>query len=226
MTSSFRVSAIIAVATAGAPLTLAAQGAPANLAGFYAFEAPIPDGVIPGSLGLARHAGGAYRGMMRWVAPNGPDSATVTQVQVDGANAMVVGENAVGRWTLRLQFAADSFSGTYEGPQTGTIRGRRLLIDPAGVYDFVAVPPGRGNISGRMRILGVPGRYWGTITADGEEPASVTSVGVDGTAVAIVASIPDQGGDTRITLQFAGDRFSGTYASPKESGTVTGQRVR
>ncbi|MBI4502114.1 MAG: hypothetical protein HY700_13255 [Gemmatimonadetes bacterium] len=223
-----RLALAAATALAAAALPVHAQSAPnqsAGLTGRYAFEAPLPDGgIIPGEIEIASVSPPA--GTVRWASPNGPDSATITQLTADGSSALVVSDNPAGRYTIHLAFVADTFSGTYDGPQSGTLHGRRVVVDPIGVYDFEAGPSGGNKVGGRLVIKVGPAGYSGTVAPDGNEPAPITKVTTEGINVLVLASIGD-GGTVTLRLKAVADSLNGTYeVSNGEGGELRSVRIR
>jgi hypothetical protein len=205
-------------------LLLGATPLAGQIAGRYAFEAPTPDVTIPGELEINGTAP-AYGGWVRWTSPAGRDSAMISRVTPEASNLTVVAENPAGRYTLRLTFASDSFTGSYEGPQSGPMHGRRMLLDPVGVYDFMAGPAEGNEQGGRLVIRGSHGAYTGTIAPDGDEPGPITSLQVRGSDLEIVAA----GGSVTVNLRLTarGDSLVGTYeVSNGQAGRFRSVRIR
>jgi hypothetical protein len=211
-----------------ASLGIVALPVHAQLAGKYSFEALNENASIPGEVEITGTAP-ALAGWIRWVSNQGPDSARINQVAQAGANVTVIGENQTGRWTLRLAFVADTFSGTYEGPASGTLHGRRANTpDISGIYDFEARSTEGKQVNGRLVVRQAGGQYTGSVAPDGNEPAPFSRFTTQGAGVVIEAGVGN-GAVVTLRLQARADSLVGTYqlsGGMMETGNFRAGKVR
>jgi hypothetical protein len=212
-----------------ATMLLASAPAAGQATGKYAFQAGTDDGSsIPGSIEITG-SGPTYGGWIRWTAGQGPDSAAITKVVQQGSDVTVIGDNPAGQWTIHMTFAADSFRGTYEGPASGPIHGRRAIsLDVTGVYDFQAGVPGGNKVGGRLVIRETAGQFSGTVAPDGGDQGQITRLTSQGSDVTIEATTTSNA-TVVLKLQARGDSLVGNYrvtAGGDDAGDFRAGRIR
>lgn len=94
-------------------------------------------------------------------------------------------------------------------------------VDPAGVYDFVAVVQGQ-EVRGTINVVAREGGYSGVITSSALPDMPITSVAVSGSRITLSAGT--QNGDVTIEFTMAGEEFTGNWSMPGDGGPVTGRR--
>lgn len=96
-------------------------------------------------------------------------------------------------------------------------------LEPAGTYAFTSTYEGQA-IAGTMVIRRTDTGYSGVVEAEsGPPPVPVYAVSVDGSTMTVFG---DTGGDDLIiTLEFAGDQFTGSWVVGFQGAEISGRKL-
>jgi hypothetical protein len=94
--------------------------------------------------------------------------------------------------------------------------------NPVGNWVFVAKPPGGGQVDGSILIKQADGKLSGAMRLAGGEEIPLVELKFEGATLSFKF---DLGGNSyAVEVKIDGDKLSGKYTSPVESGTVEGAR--
>lgn len=97
-------------------------------------------------------------------------------------------------------------------------------LDPVGTFTFSTVFQG-DSLTGEIVIRGEPGRYSGMVTpTSGPEPVEIYMARVEGQTLTVFGDAGDE--DLIITMQFTGDRYTGSWALGFDTGEIFGARLK
>lgn len=98
------------------------------------------------------------------------------------------------------------------------------VLDPVGTFSFSTVFQG-DSLHGEIVIRGDSGRYAGMVTpTSGPEPVEIYMARVEGQTLTVFGDAGDD--DLIITMQFTGDRYTGSWALGFDTGEMFGARLK
>jgi hypothetical protein len=162
--------------------------------------------------------------------PVGPASRALqggrSPIRCDG-NPLILGAEmrcrlrGAGFVLLTLAWAPAAWAQQVEAPAP---KPAPAVVDPVGTFSFTTVFQG-DSLTGDIVIRGEPGRYSGRVTpTSGPEPVEIYMARVEGQTLTVFGDAGDD--DLIITMQFTGDRYTGSWTLGFDTGEISGARLK